>query len=54
MHIIILESGIKTKAQREQHEDRWISQLQSLQPSGMNIELGAYGREMYASYAKTC
>ena len=43
----------RQKAQREQREDRWICQLQTLQPSGMNIELGAYGREMYASYAKT-
>ena len=38
MKIYILQTGLKTEAEREFHEDRWICRLQTMEPSGINKE----------------
>jgi len=33
-------------------EDRWICRLQSLQPKGINLDVGGFAREMYSCYKR--
>ena len=35
---------------REFYEDLWICRLQTLQPKGLNSEIGSYAKEMYSCY----
>ena len=52
MKIKILQSGIRSLPEREFHEDKWICRLQTLQPTGMNIETHHYARELYQCHKK--
>ena len=53
MKIFILQTGLKTEAEREFHEDRWICRLQTMEPSGINKERHQFGHEMYGSFSKS-
>ena len=53
MKITILEAGFETKAERIRSEDKWICQLQTIQPFGINTEISSYGKEMYDTFTKT-
>ena len=54
MDVLILQSGLsKSQAQREHFEDRWISMLQTLQKTGINLDCHQYAKDMYASYGRT-
>ena len=47
LEVSILDSDLKDVQQRKFMEDRFICRLQTLQPTGMNSEIGPYGIEMY-------
>ena len=53
MDVTILQSNINETAARLYFEDKWICQLQTLQPTGINAEVNAYAREMYECFAKS-
>ena len=53
MEIHILQTGLSTVGERDHFEDRWICQLQTLQPSGMNKDVHSYAAAMYKSYKDT-
>ena len=53
MEIYILQTGLSTVGERDHFEDRWICQLQTLQPSGMNKDVHSYAAAMYKSYKDT-
>ena len=52
LQIVILENGISKTPAREFAENKWICRLQTLQPAGLNAEMGHYGKEMYSCYTK--
>ena len=52
MRIQILQSGIRSLPEREFYEDKWICRLQTLQPTGMNMETHHYAREVYQCHKK--
>ena len=48
LEVLILQTGLsKSRAQREQFEDRWICKLQTKTPTGINEKLNHYAKEMY-------
>ena len=49
--IIKIANGIVNMDERRRIEDKFICKLQTLKGSGINCDLGAYAKEMYASYA---
>ena len=51
MEIHILQTGLKTEAEREFHEDRWICRLQTLQPHGINKDLNQFASDMYVCFS---
>ena len=51
MEIHILQTGLKTEAEREFHEDRWICRLQTLQPHGLNKDLNQFANDMYFCFS---
>ena len=51
--VFILQSGLsESKMQRQHFEDRWICQLQMLQPTGINTEIHQYAKDMYERFGK--
>ena len=53
LEVLILESGLtKSQAQREHCEDRWIARLQTLQETGINLDINQYAKDMYESFGK--
>ena len=45
LEIYVLQKNVTgSRNFREQHEDKWILRLDTLQPNGMNVELNSYGR----------
>ena len=54
MEVLILQSGLeKSKAQREYFEDKWICRLQTLQPTGININTNQYAKDMYTCFGRS-
>ena len=53
MEVYILQTGLKTEAEREFFEDRWICRLQTLQPLGINKETHFYASDMYSCFKIT-
>ena len=53
MEVMILQTDVPSEAQREFLEDKWICRLQTLQPTGVNIETHQYAKDMYSCYGKT-
>ena len=53
MEVYILQTGLKTEAEREFFEDRWICRLQTLQPLGINKETHSYASDMYNCFKMT-
>ena len=52
LDFLILEKNIKNAHELAFKEDEWICRLQTLHPSGLNVEHGHYASEMYNSWAK--
>ena len=52
LKVQILQDNLPNKAMRKFYEDLWICRLQTLQPTGLNTEIGAYAKEMYSCYTK--
>ena len=53
LEVQILQTGLsKSRAQREQHEDRWICRLQSKSPTGVNEKINHFGKHMYETFKK--
>ena len=52
LDVVILKSNLPTATERLFYEDYWICRLQTLQPSGINIDGGNYVKEMYG-YSNT-
>ena len=53
MEVMILQTGLQTKEEREYHEDKWICLLQTLQPDGINRDTHQYAKDMYECYDRT-
>ena len=53
LEVYIIEHGIHDQDERRRIEDKYICKLQthSSSSSGINKDLGAYGKEMYASWS---
>ena len=51
LEIFILDHGLHELNHRKQIEDKFICRLQTLQPTGMNIDLGPYAKEMYRCWS---
>ena len=51
LEVSIIDHGIVNMDERRRIEDKFICKLQTLKGSGINCDLGAYAKEMYASYA---
>ena len=47
LEVFILDHGIPLLEHRKFLEDQYICKLQTLQPNGMNIDIGPYAKEMY-------
>jgi len=43
----VLKKGIINEKERILYEDKFICQLGTIQPTGLNIDIGPYGNEMY-------
>ena len=52
MEVMILQTGLQTKEEREYHEDKWICLLQTLQPDGINRDTHQYAKDMYKCYER--
>jgi hypothetical protein len=52
MEVMILQTGLSSEAERLFFEDKWICRLQTLQPTGINIDINQYAKNMYTSYGK--
>ena len=53
LKVFILEQLQENNSQlRERCEDRWICRLQSLQPNGINSDIGVFGKELYSCYQR--
>ena len=50
LEVFIIEHGITNADERKRLEDKYICKLQTLKKSGINCELGAYAKEMYATW----
>ena len=50
LEVFILEHGITNSDERKRLEDKYICKLQTLKNLGMNCDLGAYAKEMYATW----
>ena len=50
LKVMILQSGLPNAAERKYFEDRWMCKLQTLNPTGMNTDCGAYTNEVYTSW----
>ena len=48
--ITILDRGYESEQQRKRSEDKFICQLGTCAPNGLNKDLGSYGRELYSTY----
>ena len=53
LEVLILQTGLKSKAEREYYEDKWICRLQTLQPTGINIDTHQYAKDMYTCFSRT-
>ena len=53
--VVILEQLPKnsTSQVRKHYEDRWICKLQTMQPNGINLDVGWYAKEMYTCYQRS-
>ena len=53
--VTILEQLPKnsTAQMRQFHEERWICKLQTLQPHGINLDVGWYAKEMYTCFKRS-
>ena len=53
--VVILEQLQKnsTLQMRRYYEDRWICKLQTMQPNGINLDVGWYAKEMYTCYQRS-
>ena len=47
LEIFIIDYGVNSVQYRKFLEDRWICKLQTMKPTGLNFESGAYVKEMY-------
>ena len=47
IEVTILQQGFKSDAERKFFEDKFICQLGTLYPNGLNKDLESYAREMY-------
>ena len=53
LEVQILQTGLsKSRAQREQYEDRWICRLQTKAPTGVNVQIHHFGKHMYRCFEK--
>ena len=53
MEVWILQTGLKTEAERLYHEDRWICLLQTMPETGLNEKINHYAKAMYDCYRVT-
>ena len=53
LEVVILQTGLKTEEERIHNEDKWICQLQTLHPSGINADVKQYAKDMYNCYKRT-
>ena len=52
--VVILEKlQVETSEARKFYEDRWICKLQSFQPDGINVDVGAYAKGMYTCFQRS-
>ena len=47
IEVTVLQQGFKSDAERKFFEDKYICQLGTLTPNGLNKDLESYAREMY-------
>lgn len=53
--VVILEQLSKDSSSQalKHYEDRWICKLQTMQPNGINVDVGWYAKEMYTCYQRS-
>ena len=50
IEITIIDRGYQSDNHRIRAEDKYICQLGTCSPNGMNKDLGSYGRELYSTF----
>ena len=53
LEVFIIEHDIQNLEKRKRCEDKYICKLQTLAGTGMNSDIGAYAKEMYACWTST-